>query len=396
MTNSNPKLTNLRPMLRDQLNLLYFYGNIQFMAKRKRHLLRRPESKKALNQIPGTVTYIGRKESLETKLEVIDYNKENFERYESTHPEDAFKFENPDKVTWINIDGLSNTLEIEKLGKYYELHPLLMEDISNTNQRPKIDEYPGYIFMVVKMLYFPKQNPDKNINSLVIEHISLVVGKDYILTFQESDGDVFEGVRDRITNNKGRIRSNGADYLLFCLLDAIIDNYFEVIDNISEKIEILEDELFQTQASDEITFQIQELKRTILRIRRAVYPLREVLSRIEKLGNNLIEEKTRTYFRDLYDHIIQVSENIDIYREMTRGLMEMYMTTISNRMNEVMKVLTIIATIFIPLTFIAGVYGMNFEYIPELSWKYSYFVLWGIMILIFLLMLYYFRKKRWL
>ena len=366
------------------------------MAKRKRHLLRRPESTKALNQIPGTVTYIGRKESLETKLEVIDYNKENFERYESTRPEDAFKFENPDKVSWINIDGLSNTLEIEKLGKYYELHPLLMEDISNTNQRPKIDEYPGYIFMVVKMLYFPKQNSDKNINSLVIEHISLVVGKDYILTFQESDGDVFEGVRDRITNNKGRIRSNGADYLLYCLLDAIIDNYFEVMDDISEKIEILEEELFQTQASDEITFQIQELKRTILRIRRAVFPLREVLSRIDKLGDDLIEEKTRNYFRDLYDHIIQVSENIDIYREMTRGLMEMYMTTISNRMNEVMKVLTIMATIFIPLTFIAGVYGMNFEYIPELRWKYSYFVLWGIMILIFLLMLYYFRRKKWL
>src|SRR5680860_55391 len=383
-------------MCRDQINLLYFYRNIQFMAKRKRHLLRRPESTKALNQIPGTVTYIGRKESAETKLDVIDYNKENFERYESTHPEDAFKFENPDKVSWINIDGLSNTLEIEKLGKYYELHPLLLEDISNTNQRPKIDEYPGYIFMVVKMLYFPKHSSDKNINNLVIEHISLVMGKDYILTFQESDGDVFEGVRDRITNNKGRIRSNGADYLLFCLLDAIIDNYFEVIDNISEKIETLEEKLFQTQANDEITFEIQELKRTILRIRRAVFPLREVLSRLEKLGNNLIEDKTRNYFRDLYDHIIQVSENIDIYREMTRGLMEMYMTTISNRMNEVMKVLTIIATIFIPLTFIAGVYGMNFEYIPELQWKYSYFVLWGIMIFIFLSMIYYFRRKRWI
>lgn len=366
------------------------------MAKRKGHLLRRPKSTKALNQVPGTVTYIGRKESAETKLEVIDYNKESFDRFASSNPEDAFKFENPDKISWINIDGLSNTAEIEKLGKYYELHPLLLEDISNTNQRPKIDEYPGYVFMVVKMLYFPKNSTDKSIQSLVIEHISLVMGKDYILTFQESGGDVFEGVRDRITNNKGRIRGNGADYLLFSLLDAIIDNYFEVIDNISDKIEILEEKLFQTQANDEITFEIQELKRTILRIRRAVFPLREVLGRLEKLGNNLIEDKTRNYFRDLYDHVIQVSENIDIYREMTRGLMEMYMTTISNRMNEVMKVLTIIATIFIPLTFIAGVYGMNFEYIPELQWKYSYFVLWGIMIIIFLLMIYYFRKKRWL
>jgi magnesium transporter len=366
------------------------------MAKRKRHLLRRPKPTKALNQVPGTVTYIGRKESVETKLEVIDYNNESFDRYVSAHPEDAFKFENPDKITWINIDGLSNTAEIEKLGKYYELHPLLLEDIVNTNQRPKIDEYPGYVFMVVKMLYFPNNSTEKSVQSLVIEHISLVMGKDYILTFQEADGDVFEGVRDRITTNKGRIRSNGSDYLLFSLLDAIIDNYFEVIDNISEKIEILEEKLLQPQGNDEITFEIQELKRTILRIRRAVFPLREVLGRLEKLGNNHIEDKTRNYFRDLYDHVIQVSENIDIYREMTRGLMEMYMTTISNRMNEVMKVLTIIATIFIPLTFIAGVYGMNFEYIPELQWKYSYFVLWGIMILIFLLMLYYFRRKKWL
>lgn len=366
------------------------------MAKRKRHLLRRPKSSNALHQIPGTVTYIGRKESVETELEVIDYNNESFDRYVSTHPEDAFKFENPDKISWINIDGLNNTVEIEKLGKYYGLHPLLLEDIVNTNQRPKIDEYPDYVFMVVKMLYFPKSSADKSIQSLVIEHISLVMGKDYILTFQESGGDVFEGVRDRITNNKGRIRSNGSDYLLFSLLDAIIDNYFEVIDNISEKIEILEERLFHPQANDEIIFEIQELKRTILRIRRAVFPLREVLGRMEKLGNNLMEDKTRNYFRDLYDHVIQVSENIDIYREMTRGLMEMYMTTISNRMNEVMKVLTIIATIFIPLTFIVGVYGMNFEYIPELKWKYSYFVLWGIMILIFLSMLYYFRRKKWL
>ena len=366
------------------------------MTKRKRHLLRRPKPTKALNQMPGTVTYIGRKESVETKLEVIDYNKENFDRYTSTRTEDAFKFENPDKISWINIDGLSNTVEIEKLGKYYELHPLLLEDIVNTNQRPKIDEYPGYVFLVAKMLYFPNKITETTNQILVIEHISLVMGKDYLLTFQEADGDVFEGVRDRIANDKGHIRSNGSDYLLFSLLDAIIDNYFEVIDNISEKIEILEEKLFQTQANDEITFEIQELKRTILRIRRAVFPLREVLGRLEKLGNNLIEDKTRNYFRDLYDHVIQVSENIDIYREMTRGLMEMYMTTISNRMNEVMKVLTIIATIFIPLTFIAGVYGMNFEYIPELQWKYSYFILWGIMIVIFLLMIYYFKRKRWL
>src|SRR5690606_12943564 len=200
---------------------------------------------------------------------------------------------------------------------------------------------------------------------------------------------------ERIANSKGRIRSNGADYLLFSLLDAIIDQYFELLDHMGVKIERLEETLFE-EASDDITFEIQELKRTILRIRRAVFPLREVLSRLEKLDSVIIEEKTRIYFSDLYDHVTPVSENIEIYREMTWGLMDMYMTTLSNKMNEVMKVLTIIATIFIPLTFIAGIYGMNFEYMPELQWKYSYFVLWGIMFVVFLMMIYYFRRKKWL
>jgi magnesium transporter len=366
------------------------------MVKRKRLLLRRPKSTKALNQAPGTVTYIGRKESAETRLEVIDYNKESFERYTSTRPEDAFDFENENKTTWINIDGLSNTKEIEKLGKYYNLHPLILEDIVNTNQRPKIDEYQDFIFVVVKMLYFPKGATSKTNGNLVSEHVSFVVGEDYVLSFQEAGGDVFDGVRERLENGKGRIRGNGADYLLFCLLDAIIDNYFEVVDHMGDRIELLEEDLFQEQPSDDITFEIQELKRTILRIRRAVFPLREVLSRLEKMDSSLIQDKTRNYFRDLYDHITQVSENIEIYREMTWGLMDMYMTTISHKMNEVMKVLTIIATIFIPLTFIAGIYGMNFEFMPELQWKYSYFVLWGIMLMVFVVMLYFFRKKKWL
>ncbi len=366
------------------------------MVKRNRLLLRRPKNTKALNQAPGTVTYIGKKESVETKLEVIDYNKDSFERYTSSRPEDAFNFENPDKITWINIDGLNNTDEIVKLGKYYDLHPLILEDIVNTNQRPKIDEYQDYIFLVVKMLYFPKEATDKKNGSLISEHVSFVIGSNYVLTFQEAGGDVFDNVRERLEFSKGRIRTNGSDYLLFCLLDAIIDHYFAVIDEMGDKIELLEEDLFRAQPSDDITFEIQELKRTILRIRRAVFPLREVLSRLEKLDNDLIHEKTRNYIRDLYDHIIQVSENIDIYREMTWSLMDMYMTTISNKMNEVMKVLTIMATIFIPLTFIAGVYGMNFEFMPELQWKYSYFVLLGIMLIVFLFMLYYFRRKKWI
>ena len=360
------------------------------MAKRHRHLQRRPKSTNALNKAPGTVAYVGRKESAEIKVEVIDYNKVNYDRFIFDNVEATFKFENEENITWINVDGLSNTEEIEKLGKYYKLHPLIIEDIVNTNQRPKIDEYQDYLFIVAKMLYHKENGILEN------EHISIVVGKDYVLTFQEADGDVFDAIRERLTNNKGRLRNNGPDYLVFAILDSIIDNYFIVIEEISDKIETLEEQLFTAQPNDDITFEIQELKRTVLRIRRAVFPLREVIGRLEKIDSTLIKEKTLNYIRDLYDHIIQVSENIEIYREMTWGLMDMYMTTISNKMNEVMKVLTIMASIFIPLTFMAGIYGMNFEYMPELQWKYSYFVLWGLMILVFLGMIIYFKRKRWL
>lgn len=359
------------------------------MAKRKRYFLKRPKSTKALHQAPGTVTYVGRKEK-ETFLEVIDYNADNFERFTSKNPADAFKFEEEDKVTWINLDGLSNTQEIEKVGEYYELHPLIIEDIVNTNQRPKIDEYKDYYFIVAKMLYFQDDGRLEN------EHISFVLGRNYVLSFQEAGGDVFDGVRERLEKAKGRIRSRGADYLVFALLDAIVDNYFEVVEEISDRIENLEEQLFKSQPNDDTTFEIQELKRTMLRIRRAVFPLREVVSRMEKLNSGLIQEQTINYIRDLYDHLNQVTENIEIYREMTWGLMDMYLTTISNKMNEVMKVLTIMASIFIPLTFLAGIYGMNFKYMPELDWKYSYPILLLIMLFILMGMLYYFKRKRWL
>ena len=360
------------------------------MAKRKRYLLKRPKSTKALHQAPGTVTYVGRKEKAETFLEVIDYNADDFERFTSKKPEDAFKFEKEDRVTWINLDGLSNTLEIEKVGKYYGLHPLIIEDIVNTNQRPKIDEYKDYYFIVAKMLYFEKDG------NLVQEHISFVLGHNYVLSFQEAGGDVFDGVRERLENVQGRIRSRGADYLVFALLDAIVDNYFVVIEEMSDRIENLEEQLFSAQPNDDTTFEIQELKRTMLRIRRAVYPLREVVSRMEKINSGIIHEQTLNYIRDLYDHLNQVTENIEIYREMTWGLMDMYLTTINNKMNEVMKVLTIMASIFIPLTFMAGIYGMNFKYMPELGYRYSYPILLIIMLLLIVGMLYYFKRKRWL
>jgi len=339
---------------------------------------------------PGTVVYVGKKAGKDLFIDVFDYNMDYLDEKKLKNIEEVISFENKDTITWINVNGLNHVKEIEKLGKDFQLHPLILEDIANTQQRPKLEEHDKYIFVVLKMLYFDK---DQN---LKFESISFVQGSSYVLSFQEADGDVFNAVRDRLRNSKGRVRSNGADYLLYVLMDAIVDNYFNLMEIMGEKIEELEENLFSEKPNKDLIHEIHGLKREILRIRRAVYPLREVVNHIDKVDPSLISEKTQLYLRDLYDHVIQVSESIDIQRELIWSLMDMHMTTISNRMNEVMKVLTIMATIFIPLTFIAGIYGMNFENIPELKFEYGYFVLWGVMVVVFLAMLYYFKRKEWL
>ncbi|WP_027136631.1 magnesium/cobalt transporter CorA [Gaetbulibacter saemankumensis] len=343
-----------------------------------------------IGQIPGSIIYTGEKEYSELFIETFNYNKDQFTEKELKNVEETFEFKTSESVTWINLNGLNQVGAIEALGNHYELHPLVLEDIVNTNHRPKIDEYDDYLFVVLKMLHNDK---DENIIS---EQVSFILGKNYVLSFQEAEGDVFDSVRDRIRHAKGRVREMKADYLLYILMDAVIDHYFSVVELLGDKIEDLETLIFLGNADKSINKDIRDLKKDILRIRRAISPLREVINRIEKHDSPLILKKTKTFYRDIYDHQIQVSENIDIYREMVWSLMDMYMTTISNKMNEVMKVLTIMASIFIPLTFIAGIYGMNFEYIPELHYKYSYFILWGVMIVLFLLMLRYFKRKKWL
>lgn len=345
--------------------------------------------KKHVGQIPGALVYTGDKTS-KLFIESFDYNTDYIEEKEIKNIEDVAHYKLTDSVSWININGLNNTNEIEKIGDHYGLHPLILEDIVNTSQRPKIDEYESYLFIVVKMLYYDKDD------LIVSEQVSFVLGSNYVLSFQEADGDVFDSVRDRIRAKKGRIRNLGPDYLLYALIDSVVDHYYEIIETMGNKIEELEDHLFSGNPKEEITAEIQSLKREVLRVRKAIFPLRETINRIEKIEHKLIHKKTIHFFRDIYDHIVQVSENIDIYREMIWGLMDMYMTTISNKMNEVMKVLTIIATIFIPLTFIAGIYGMNFNNMPELQYKYSYFILWGIMLILFIGMLFYFKRKKWL
>ena len=357
------------------------------MLKRKK---RTKEAEKYIGQVPGTLIYTGKKSDKDFQVECFDYTKDNIEESILLNIEEAAGYKDTDSVTWINIDGLKHTDKIENIGKQYNLHPLVLEDIVNTSQRPKIDDYENYLFLVLKMLYYDDRE------QIVIEQVSMVLGKNYVLTFQESEGDVFEPIRKRLRFANGRIRGLKSDYLLYALIDAVVDNYFSIIETLGNKIEDLETELFNGDAREDVNVDIQQLKREILKVRRAIFPLREIISRIEKGESDLIYKRTITYFRDVYDHLIQVSENIDIYREMIWSLMDMYMTTISNKMNEVMKVLTIIATIFIPLTFLSGIYGMNFENMPELHYKYGYYILWACMLVLFVIMIIYFRRKKWL
>jgi len=355
------------------------------------NIKRKKKSYKATNLPPGTMAYRGKKQSSVTQIEIIDYDRNVHNVKSSENILDAFDFQDSGHTTWVNINGLNNIKDIETVGKHYGIHPLTLEDIVNTNQRPKIDEFENHLYLVFKMLYFNDQNELQN------EHLSMIAGKDYILTFQESDGDVFDDLRERIASSKGRIRVREADYLMYAILDAVVDNYFTVIEAYSDKIEDLENVIFVSKDSDDSTpAEIQLIKQEILKIRRAILPLREVINRLEKTDVNYIQESTHSFLRDLYDHIIQVSESVDLQREMVWSLMDMYMTIISNKMNEIMKVLTIIATIFIPLTFIAGIYGMNFKNMPELESENGYFILWGVMIILFLFMLNYFRRKKWL
>ena len=364
---------------------------IQTMVKtRFKTIKKNKAATKQLGQVPGSVIYTGVNPKENLYVEIFDYNKAYCDALELDNIEESFKYKLTDSITWININGLNHVDQIEKLGAHYQLHPLVLEDIVNTSQRPKIDEYDNYLFVVLKMLYYDSSG------TIVSEQVSFVLGENYVLSFQEAEGDVFDIVRERIQKAKGRIRDMKSDYLLYTLIDAIVDHYFNVVEVLGEKIETLESQIFDGAVDENTSRQIQNLKRELLRVRRFIFPIKDMINRIEKNESLLIQKKIITYYKDIYDHLIQVSENIDIYREMIWSLMDMYMTSISNKMNEVMKVLTIMASIFIPLTFIAGVYGMNFQHMPELQSPYGYYIVWVVMLLIFIGMIYYFKHKKWL
>ena len=339
---------------------------------------------------PGTLVQVEEKKAEKAKISIIDYDEAQFQEKEAETVEECFPFKDKPSVTWINIDGVYQVEVIEKIGAHFGIHPLVLEDIMHTVQRPKIEEFEDYIFVVVKMIYF-----DDKKNDIEAEQLSIILGPNFVISFQEKEGDVFDHVRERIRRNKGRIRKMKPDYLAYSLLDTIVDHYFIVLEKLGEKIEGMEEELVTNPTP--VTLQsIHTLKRELIFLRKSIWPLREVISVLERGELSLIHKSTIIYLRDVYDHTIQVVDTVETFRDMVSGMLDIYLSSISNKMNEVMKVLTIIATIFIPLTFVAGLYGMNFKYIPELEWHWGYFAVLFVMVIIGFVMVLYFRNKKWL
>jgi len=339
---------------------------------------------------PGTLIHIGERKIENAKITLFDYNKVEYHEIFAKDVDECFPFDKKSNVTWINIDGIHNNEIIEKIGNQLNLHTLLLEDIMNAHQRPKMEDYGDYIFMVLKMIY---QNAEQD--KLEIEQVSLILGSSYVVSFQEREGDVFNVVRERLRKDKGKIRKMGASYLAYSLIDAIIDHYFVLLEGTGDKIEDVEEELLK-ETSPKTLQKIHSLKREMIFLRKSIWPLREAINGLEKTESILVEESVGLYLRDAHDHTIQIIDTIESFRDMISGMLDLYLSTLSNKMNEVMKVLTIIATIFIPLTFIAGIYGMNFSYIPELQWRWGYFATLLVMAALGIIMLLYFRKKKWL
>ncbi len=348
------------------------------------------KTRQKVGLVPGTLVYTGERKVEKVRIRIIDYDETQLEEKEVERVEECFPFKDKPTITWINIDGLHDLELIEKIGRQFGLHPLVLEDIVNTGQRPKLEDFEDHIFVVLKMLYY-----DQEKNELEEEQVSLIFGQNFVMSFQERVGDIFDPIRERIRTGKGRIRKAGADYLAYALIDSIVDNYFVILEQIGEKIEDAEQEL-AVNPSLETLQTIRTFKKEMIFLRKSIWPLREVVNSLERGESSLINQSTLIYLRDVYDHTIQIIDTVESYRDMLSAMLDVYLSSISNRMNEVMKVLTIFASIFIPLTFVAGIYGMNFAFMPELGWWWGYFGVLLVMAIVAAVMMVYFKRKRWL
>lgn len=339
---------------------------------------------------PGTLVPVGEQPPHPSRISVIDYNRTELTETRIDDIGELLAYQQRDSVTWVEFEGLADVEHIRQLGSLFGVHPLVLEDIVNTHQRPKFEEYDDYLFIVLKKMAMLPASFD-----VEQEQFSILVMKNFVFTFHERPTDTVAVVKQRIRNSKGRFRSLGSDYLAYALMDAVVDGYFSLSDSLDLIIDELEDELLE-QPDNTMLGKIQKLKRETIYIRRSIVPVRELLAAMLRSESDLIQERTQIYLRDVYDHAIRVSESMESFRDIIAGMLDIYLSSLSNKMNEVMKVLTIFATIFIPLTFIAGIYGMNFEYMPELKWKWAYPVIWLVFIVIALALLLFFRRRKWL
>lgn len=341
-------------------------------------------------QSPGALIFVGNQKMETVKIRVIDYDHEHLADKELTDIRDGSHFQKTDTVTWINFNGVHDMNVISQVGEGFNLHPLVLEDIMNTGQRSKIEEFDDYVFIVLKMIRFNKET-----GMVYNEQLSMILGDKYLLTFQEQTGDVFEPVRDRIRKQKSRIRGSGTDYLAYALIDSLVDNYMILIERLGEKIEELEEVILEGN-DPSIMGKINSYMREINYLKKTVRPVRDAIHEIPRLEGGHFRESTLPFVKDLQDLITQAAEAIETYRDLLSDQLNIYNSVMGNKMNDIMKVLTIFASIFIPLTFIAGIYGTNFDYVPELHYRYSYFILWGVMIVIGIGLLGFFKRKNWL
>ncbi len=340
---------------------------------------------------PGSLIYTGKVHTDRVNIDVIDYTNDTIREVSIMDVNELHDYNHPNSVTWINIQGLHDVKVVEEIGQMLGLHPLTLEDILDTNQRPKVEEFEDHLYLSLKMI-----NHVEGVNQIDIEQVSIILHKNFVICFQEKPGDVFNDIRQRLRNGKGKSRKRGPDYLAYMLLDIVIDFYFETLDQVWERIILMEDLVVKKPDRIELK-NIQVVRKDLIQLRRHMYPVRDVIMSLTGRNSEYFAESTLMYVRDSYDHAVQVVENLDTYREVLTSVMDLYLSQLSNKMNEVMKVLTIIATIFIPLTFIAGIYGMNFEHMPELHWAISYPVgFYSLIAAVTLVMVIYMKSKRWL
>jgi len=339
---------------------------------------------------PGSLVYTGEKGHLSAKITITRYNEQTIVERQLDAFAECQITDDPGEVTWINVTGISKVKDLEKIGECFKIHPLVLEDILEVGQRPKVEDYDDYLYIVLNSI-----RPAAEGEELVAAEISLVLGPHYLLSFYAGDGDIYAPIRERLIQAKGRIRKLGADYLAYSLIDLVVDNYFVELEKFGDQVESLEDAVVASPSPKTLR-DVHQFKNDMIMLRKSLWPLREVIARLERRESPLISENLGNYFRDVYDHTIIAIDTVETYRDILSGMLDIYLSSMSNRLNSIMKVLTIIATIFMPLTFITSLYGMNFKHMPELQWEYGYYLAIGVMVVIAVSMLEYFRRKHWI